>query len=84
MVDFIKKLHESGIEVANLLDGTYVLNSLGWVVSILATHSCLFTPEKGYYQACLPLIYLITFTEVELAYCYYLESVTNLPITHFG
>ena len=84
MVDFINKLHESGIEIATLLDGTYRLNSLGWVVSILAMHSCLFTPEKGYYQVCLPLIHLITFTEVELAYRYHLESVTNLPITHFG
>ena len=84
MVDFINKVHESGIEIATLIDGTYRLNSLGWVVSILSTHSCLFASEKGYYQQCLPLIYLVTFTEVELAYVYHLESIYKLPITHFG
>ena len=46
MVDFIQKLHESGIEISTLLDGTYTLNIVGWMVSIFEAHSCLFTPEK--------------------------------------
>ena len=47
-------------------------------------NSCLLSPDKGHYQVCLPLICLITFTEVEVTYFYHLKSVTNLQITHFG
>ena len=66
MVDFAQKMHESGIEIVTLLYGTCLLNSLGWLVSILVTHSCLFTPEKGFYKVCLPMIHLVTFTEADL------------------
>ena len=84
MVYFIHKLHESGIDITILLDGIYRSNSLGWVVSILETYSCLLTLQKGCCQVCLTLIYLISFTEVELAYVYHLETINNLLINHFS
>ncbi|MGH7954476.1 MAG: hypothetical protein ACREOZ_00795 [Gloeomargaritales cyanobacterium] len=87
MLSFLKELHESGIQFAILVDGTYRLVENGWTVVSLSVHSVVVDPVSSkthYKHKNLPLAFMVAYTECRASYEYLFDVVADLPTTHFG
>ena len=85
LLEFIDFLYKSDMRIAGKYDGTYRLTSMGWVVSVLATHWVGYSHELLKYSHHLfALCFMVTFSECKIACDYHFETAINIPKTHFN
>lgn len=85
LLEFIDFLHKLDTRIAGKHDGTFRLTSVGWVVSVLATHWVVHSHESSKHSHhSFALCFMVTFSECKIAFDYHFETDIKIPQTHFN